>query len=87
MNKHIKWILDQYKAQKWFVLIMVLFTLASSAVQIAYPYAFKRMIDLHICRNFIDTVGTVCKSKIRQFVFRDTENIDFGIRKHLFQKQ
>ena len=46
MNKHIKWILDQYKAQKWFVLIMVLFTLASSAVQIAYPYAFKRMIDL-----------------------------------------
>ena len=46
MNKHIKWILDQYKAHKWFVLIMVLFTLASSAVQIAYPYAFKRMIDL-----------------------------------------
>ncbi|MDD3102895.1 MAG: ABC transporter ATP-binding protein [Candidatus Cloacimonetes bacterium] len=46
MNKHIKWIITQYKAQKWFVLIMVLFTLASSAVQIAYPYAFKRMIDL-----------------------------------------
>jgi ATP-binding cassette, subfamily B, multidrug efflux pump len=46
MNKHIKWIFVQYKAQIWFVLIMVLFTLASSAVSIAYPYAFKRMIDL-----------------------------------------
>jgi ATP-binding cassette subfamily B protein len=46
MNKHIKWILHQYKKQIWFVIIMVLFTLASSAVQIAYPYAFKRMIDL-----------------------------------------
>lgn len=46
MNKHLKWIFNQYKAQIWFVLIMVLFTLASSAVSIAYPYAFKRMIDL-----------------------------------------
>ncbi len=46
MNKHIRWIFTQYKAQKYFVLIMVIFTLASSAVQIAYPYAFKRMIDL-----------------------------------------
>jgi len=46
MNKHIKWLLTQYKSQKYFVLIMVIFTLASSAVQIAYPYAFKRMIDL-----------------------------------------
>ncbi|MDY0336776.1 MAG: ABC transporter ATP-binding protein [Candidatus Cloacimonadaceae bacterium] len=46
MNKHLKWIINQYKANIWFVLIMVLFTLASSAVSIAYPYAFKRMIDL-----------------------------------------
>lgn len=46
MNKHIKWIFVQYKVQIWFVLIMVLFTLASSAVSIAYPYAFKRLIDL-----------------------------------------
>ncbi len=46
MNKHIKWILKQYKAQIWFVLIMIVFTLLSSAVSIAYPYAFKRMIDL-----------------------------------------
>jgi ATP-binding cassette subfamily B protein len=46
MNKHISWILKQYKSHIWFVVIMVLFTLASSAVQIAYPYAFKRMIDL-----------------------------------------
>ncbi|MEJ1731102.1 hypothetical protein SMA90_32755, partial [Escherichia coli] len=46
MNKHIRWILKQYKAQIWFVLIMIVFTLLSSAVSIAYPYAFKRMIDL-----------------------------------------
>ncbi|MDD2361246.1 MAG: ABC transporter transmembrane domain-containing protein, partial [Syntrophaceticus schinkii] len=46
MNKHIKWILLQYKTQIWFVIIMVIFTLISSAVSIAYPYAFKRMIDL-----------------------------------------
>ncbi|HPI25205.1 MAG TPA: ABC transporter ATP-binding protein [Candidatus Cloacimonadota bacterium] len=46
MNKHLKWVFTQYKASIWFVLIMVLFTLASSAVSIAYPYAFKRMIDL-----------------------------------------
>ncbi|MDD4147059.1 MAG: ABC transporter permease, partial [Candidatus Cloacimonetes bacterium] len=46
MNKHIKWILKQYKAQIWFVLIMVVFTLVSSAVSIAYPIAFQRMIDL-----------------------------------------
>lgn len=46
MNKHLSWILKQYKSHIWFVVIMVIFTLASSAVQIAYPYAFKRMIDL-----------------------------------------
>ncbi|MFA7543369.1 MAG: ABC transporter ATP-binding protein [Candidatus Cloacimonadaceae bacterium] len=46
MNKHIRWIVDQYRVQWPFVVIMVLFTLISSAVSIAYPYAFKRMIDL-----------------------------------------
>lgn len=46
MNKHIRWILTQYKAQKWFVLVMVLFTLATSAVSIAYPIAFKKTIDV-----------------------------------------
>ncbi|HOE54808.1 MAG TPA: ABC transporter ATP-binding protein [Candidatus Cloacimonas acidaminovorans] len=46
MNKHIKWILEQYKAQKWFVLIMVVLTLLSSLVSIAFPYVFKEMLDL-----------------------------------------
>ncbi len=46
MNQNIKWIITQWKAQKWFVVIMVVFTLASSAVSIAYPWAFKKMLDL-----------------------------------------
>lgn len=46
MNKHIRWILTQYKAQKWFVVVMVLFTLLTSAVSIAYPIAFKKTIDV-----------------------------------------
>jgi len=46
MNYHIKWILKQWIAQKWFVLIMIFFTLLSSAVAIAYPFVFKKLIDL-----------------------------------------
>ena len=46
MNKHLKWILEQYKSQKWFVLIMVVLTLLSSVVSIAFPYVFKEMLDL-----------------------------------------
>jgi ATP-binding cassette subfamily B multidrug efflux pump len=46
MNYHIKWILKQWIAQKWYVLVMIFFTLLSSAVAVAYPYAFKKLIDL-----------------------------------------
>lgn len=46
MNRNIGWIYRQWKEQKLFVAIMVVFTLASSAVSIAYPWAFKLMIDL-----------------------------------------
>ncbi len=46
MNIHLKWILKQWISQKWFVLIMVAFTLVSSAVAIAYPFVFKKLIDL-----------------------------------------
>lgn len=46
MNKHMKWIFRQWAAQKWFIVIMVVFTLASSAVSIAYPFVFKKLIDL-----------------------------------------
>jgi len=46
MNKHLKWVFRQWAAQKWFILIMVFFTLASSAVSIAFPFVFKKLIDL-----------------------------------------
>lgn len=46
MSKNLKWIIKQWLAQKWFVLIMVIFTLISSAVAIAYPFVFKKLIDL-----------------------------------------
>ncbi len=46
MNRNLKWIITQWKAQKWFVVIMVIMTLASSAVSIAYPWAFKKLLDV-----------------------------------------
>ncbi|MDD2331164.1 MAG: ABC transporter ATP-binding protein [Candidatus Cloacimonetes bacterium] len=46
MNKHLKWVVNQWIAQKWFVLIMVFFTIISSAVALAYPFVFKKLIDL-----------------------------------------
>ncbi|MDY0151170.1 MAG: ABC transporter ATP-binding protein [Candidatus Cloacimonas sp.] len=46
MNRNIGWIYRQWKTQKLFIVIMVVFTLASSAVSIAYPWAFKLLIDL-----------------------------------------
>lgn len=45
-NKHLQWIWQQWIAQKWFVLIMIAFTLLSSAVAVAYPFVFKKLIDL-----------------------------------------
>jgi ATP-binding cassette subfamily B multidrug efflux pump len=46
MNYHLNWIWKQWKTQKWYILIMVFFTLLSSAIAVAYPYAFKKLIDL-----------------------------------------
>ncbi len=46
INKHVQWILQQWKNQKWFLVIMVLFTLGSVAVSIAHPYVFGKLIDL-----------------------------------------
>jgi ATP-binding cassette, subfamily B, multidrug efflux pump len=45
MNKHILWILQEWKQQKRFILIMVILTLVSALVSIAYPYMFKIIID------------------------------------------
>lgn len=55
MNKHIKWIITQWMRQKWFLLIMVVFTLGTSAVSIAHPYVFGRLIDL--LRNILSDPG------------------------------
>lgn len=57
MNKHLKWILEQYKTQKWFVLIMVVLTLLSSVVSIAFPYVFKEMLDL--LKRYITISGKI----------------------------
>jgi len=46
MNYHIRWIFKQWISQKWFILLMLFFTLLSSAVAIAYPFVFKKLIDL-----------------------------------------
>lgn len=46
MDKHIKWIITQWKNQKWFLLIMLVFTLGATAVSIAHPYVFGKLIDL-----------------------------------------
>ena len=46
MHKNFRWILKMWKTQKWFLLIMLVFTLASSAVSIAHPLIFGKLIDL-----------------------------------------
>ncbi len=46
MNYHIKWIFKEWASQKWWVLLLLLFTLLSSAVAVAYPIVFKKLIDL-----------------------------------------
>ncbi|HPH61534.1 MAG TPA: ABC transporter transmembrane domain-containing protein, partial [Candidatus Syntrophosphaera sp.] len=46
MNKHVRWIVRKWMTQKWFLIIMLVFTLGSSAVAIAHPIVFGRLIDL-----------------------------------------
>jgi len=46
MNPHLAWIARQWYTQRWFLIIMLFFTLGSSAVSIAYPIVFRRLIDL-----------------------------------------
>ncbi len=52
MNKHLKWVIKQWLEQKWFLLIMFIFTLLTTAVQIAPPIIFRALIDL--LRNILD---------------------------------
>ncbi len=53
MDKHVKWIIRQWTHQKWFLVIMLFFTLGSSAVSIAHPIVFGKLIDL--LRNILST--------------------------------
>ncbi|MDP2173708.1 MAG: ABC transporter ATP-binding protein [Candidatus Cloacimonadaceae bacterium] len=46
MNKNLKWVFRQWMTQKGFVLLMLVFTLGSSAVSIAYPIVFRKLIDI-----------------------------------------
>ncbi|MDZ4181689.1 MAG: ABC transporter transmembrane domain-containing protein, partial [Candidatus Cloacimonadaceae bacterium] len=46
MTKNVKWVINQWMKQKGFVLLMLVFTLGSSAVSIAYPMVFRRLIDI-----------------------------------------
>ncbi|MCF7911578.1 MAG: ABC transporter ATP-binding protein/permease [Candidatus Cloacimonetes bacterium] len=55
MNKHIRWILQEWKQQKKFILIMVILTVVSALVSIAYPYMFKIIIDK--LKDITDNVG------------------------------
>ena len=46
INPHLAWIARQWYTQRWFVLIMLFFTLGSSAVSVAYPMIAGRLIGV-----------------------------------------
>lgn len=45
MNKHLRWILKEWQKQKSFIFVMVMLTIVSAMVSIAFPYMFKIIID------------------------------------------
>ena len=45
INPHIAWIIRQWYTQRWFLILMILFTLGNSAVSIAFPMMYSRLID------------------------------------------
>lgn len=66
INPHVAWIARQWYPQRWFLFIMLFFTLGSSAVSIAYPIVFRKLIDLlrDIVGNrsdYADPMGAVDK--------------------------
>ena len=44
-NYYIKWIYNQWKDHKKFIALLIFMTMLSTAVTIAYPYVFKKIID------------------------------------------
>lgn len=45
MNKHIKWVINEWKRYKSLVVIMILLTILTSFISSVYPYLFKVLID------------------------------------------
>jgi len=46
MNRHIRWIVKTWYPMRWYLILMIVFTLATSAVSIAFPIVFRKLIDL-----------------------------------------
>lgn len=44
-NKHINWILNEWKSHKAFIALLIFMTLLSTSVAVAYPFVFKYLID------------------------------------------
>lgn len=45
MNKHIKWVINEWKQYKMLVVVMVVLTIFTSLISSIYPYLFKVLID------------------------------------------
>ncbi len=45
MNKHIKWVINEWKKYKGLVVIMIALTILTSFISSVYPYLFKVLID------------------------------------------
>lgn len=45
MNKHVKWVINEWKRYKSLVVIMIVLTILTSFISSVYPYLFKVLID------------------------------------------
>ncbi|HNX01218.1 MAG TPA: ABC transporter ATP-binding protein [Candidatus Cloacimonadota bacterium] len=46
MNEHIRWISRRWWSNRYYILLLLVMTLVSSAVAIGYPFLFKKIVDL-----------------------------------------
>ncbi len=46
MNEHIRWIGKRWWSNRYYIFLLLLMTLVSSAVAIGYPFLFKKLIDV-----------------------------------------
>lgn len=44
-DKHLKWILNEWKDHKGYIAILLFMTILSTSVAVAYPYVFKYLLD------------------------------------------